>query len=161
MTSKTFSFDIVLLSWLLMTMMGAASLSAASPADDQSKQPTSTDGSTQQAATDVRGTWSGTFYSKHSSVTPFTMVVVINPDSRGHLIGGSTLNSHCLQGAQLEVTVTGPTVVLAGSDKEGDHITVRGTVDNTGTLLQCTYILNGSASGRCGTDDGTGTLAKR
>ena len=89
------------------------------------------------------------------------MTVVINPDARGHLVGNSTLNSDCLKGVQLEVTVTGLKVVLAGSDEEGDSITVRGTVDSTGTLLKATYILNGSASGRCETDDGTGSLARR
>jgi len=125
MTSKTFSFHVLLLPLLLlMTMMG-------------------------------------TFFSKHSNVAPFTMTVVINPDSRGHLIGTSSLNSDCLKGVQLEVTVTGSQVVLAGSDEEGDSMTVRGTVDKTGTLLKANYILNGSASGRCETDDGTGNLAKR
>ena len=143
MTSKTFA-PLVVFSSLLM---GGIALQAS--------------GSTQQAAADVRGTWSGTFFSKHSDVAPFTMTVVINPDSRGHLVGSSTLNADCLKGAQLEVTVTGLEVVLAGSDEEGDNITVRGTVDNTGTLLKSTYILNGSATGRCETDDGTGTLAKR
>ena len=89
------------------------------------------------------------------------MTVVINPDSRGHLIGSSSLNSECLKGAQLEVTVTGSNIVLAGSDEEGDNMTVRGTVDKTGTLLKASYILNGSATGRCETDDGAGSLAKR
>src|SRR5229473_7072405 len=162
MTSKTFSFHVLLLSLLLlMTMMGAAYLYASTPADAQSKQATSAAGSTQQPAADFRGTWSGTFFSKHSNVAPFTMTVVINPDSRGHLIGTSSLNSDCLKGVQLEVTVTGSQVVLAGSDEEGDSMTVRGTVDKTGTLLKANYILNGSASGRCETDDGAGSLAKR
>src|SRR5438132_6722949 len=143
MTSKTLLFRVLLLS--LLVLMGAASLYAASPGD----RSASGAGSTQQPATDFRGTWSGTFFSKHSNVAPFTMTVVINPDSRGHLIGSSTLNSECLKGAQLEVTVTGSTVVLAGSDKEGDNKTVRGTLDSTGTLLQTTYIPNGSATGRC------------
>ena len=89
------------------------------------------------------------------------MTVVISPDSRGHLIGSSSLNSECLKGAQLEVTVTGSNVVLAGSDEEGDSMIVRGTVDNTGTLLKASYILNGSATGKCETDDGAGSLAKR
>ncbi len=161
MTSKAFSLNIVLLSsLLLMTMAGAASLYAANP-PDQNKQSTSAPGSSQKAAADVRGTWSGTFFSHHSHVAPFTMTVVINPDSRGHLIGISTLDSDCLKGAQLQVTVTGSTVVLAGSDPEGDNITVRGTVDSTGAMMKSTYILNGSASGMCETDDGTGTLPKR
>ena len=89
------------------------------------------------------------------------MTVVINPDSRGHLIGSSSLNSECLKGAQLEVTVTGSNIVLAGSDEEGDSMTLRGTVDKTGTLLKASYILNGSATGKCETDDGAGSLAKR
>jgi hypothetical protein len=162
MTGKTFSCHVLLLSLLLlMTMMGARSLYAATPDDAQSKQATSAAGSTQQATIDVRGTWSGTFFSKHSNVAPFTMTVVIITDEHARLIGTSSLNSDCLKNAKLQVTVTGSQVVLAGSDDEGDNITVRGTVDNTGTLLKSTYILNGSATGRCETDDGTGNLAKR
>ena len=153
MNSETFSFHVLLLPLLLlMTMRGAASLYATSQIVSA--------GSTQPGL-DVRGTWSGAFFSKHSNVAPFTMTVVINPDSRGHLIGTSSLNSDCLKGVQLEVTVTGSQVVFAGSDEEGDSVTVRGTVDKTGTLLKANYILNGSASGRCETDDGTGSLAKR
>ena len=141
MARKTLSFHVLFLSsWLLMTIAA---------------------GSAQQTAPDVRGTWSGTFFPKHSNGAPFTMTVVIDRDSHGHLVGSSTLNSDCLKGAQLQVTVKGAYVVLAGSDEEGDSITVRGTVDDTGTLLRHTYILNGSASGKCETDDGTGTMGKR
>ena len=142
-------------------MMGAGSPYGASFTDDQNQLSTSAPSSTQQAGIDVRGKWSGTLFSNHSDVAPFTMTVVITPDSRGHLIGGSSFNADCLKNAHLEVTVKGSTVVLAGSDKEGDNITLRGTLDNTGTLLTLTYVLNGSASGRCETDDGTGTLGKR
>ena len=156
MTNKTFLFHVLLLS--LLVLMGAASPYAASPGD---RSASATGSPQQQPATDFRGTWSGTFFSKHSNVAPFTMTVVINPDSRGHLIGSSSLNSECLKGAQLEVTVTGSNIVLAGSDEEGDSITVRGTVDKTGTLLKVNYILNGSATGKCETDDGAGSLAKR
>ncbi len=157
MTSKAFSSSMFLLSLLLMVTIGTASLCSARPADDQSK-PSS---SAQKTATDFTGTWSGTFFSKHANVAPFTMTVVINRDSNGHLIGTSTLNSNCLKDVSLEVTVKGPQITLAGSDDEGDNITVRGTVDSTGTMLKANYILNGSASGRCETDGGTGNLAKR
>ena len=160
MTCKTFSFDI-LLALLFVVTLGVGSLSAASPSDDQGKPLASGGASTHQAAADVRGTWSGTFYSRHSNIAPFTMTVVISPDTRGHLVGVSSLNSDCLKGVQLQVTVTGSDAVLAGSDEDGDNITVRGTVDTTGTLLKSTYILNGSATGRCETDDGTGDLTKR
>jgi hypothetical protein len=165
MTSKTFSFNIVRLSSLLMTMLLTAMMLQvgvyASIAGRGGKQSTSAPGSTQQNASDLKGTFSGTFYSKHSRVAPFTMTVVINPDVNGHLIGSSTFNSECLKDAHLKVTVTGSTVVLAGSDKDGNNITVRGTLDSTGTLMQSTYILNGSATGRCETDQGTGTLGKQ
>jgi len=162
MTSKTFSYHVPLLSLLLlMTMTGAVYLYASSPDDGQSKQVKSAAGSAQQPAAEVKGTWSGTFFSKHSNIAPFTMTVVITPDSSGHLIGSSTLSSDCLKDVRLEVTVTGSNVVLAGSDESGDNITVRGTVDKTGTMLKASYILNGSATGRCETDDGTGNLAKR
>jgi len=161
MACRIFSFRL-LSSWLLlMSLMRADLLYAASPTDDQNMQPTFATSSAGQANIDVKGTWSGTFFSKHSNVAPFTMTVVINPNLKGHLIGHSSLNSHCLKGAQLDVTVTGSTVVLAGSDAEGNNMTVRGTIDSTGTLLTATYILNGSATGACETDDGTGTLGKR
>lgn len=141
MSSTTLPFRALLLSLLsLMTIMRAAPL---------------------YAATDVRGRWSGTLSSNHSGVAPFTITVAIDADSRGHIVGSSTLNSQCLKGARLEVTVTGSTVVLAGSDKAGNNMTLRGSLDNTGTLLKSAYILNGSATGGCETDDGTGTLTKR
>ena len=76
-------------------------------------------------------------------------------------IGSSSLSSGCLHGTKLQVVVTNTKVVLAGSDEEGDNITVRGTLDATGTRMKSTYILNGSASGRSETDDGVGDLAKR
>src|SRR5215467_15785506 len=109
----------------------------------------------------LQGVWSGAFFSRHSNTAGFTMTVVINPDSSGHLVGDSSLNSDCLKGAKLQVTVTGAKVVLAGSDQEGDSLTVHGTLDSTGSIMQASYILNGSASGRCETDDGTGNLSKR
>lgn len=158
MTSKAFSSRIFLL-WLLLlgATIGSAPLCSARPADDQNK-PSS---SALKRATDFAGTWSGTFFSKHANVAPFAMTVVINPDSHGHFIGASTLDSDCLKDVRLDVTVKGPQITLAGSDDDGDSITVRGTVDGAGTMLKANYILNGSASGRCETDDGTGNLAKR
>jgi hypothetical protein len=89
------------------------------------------------------------------------MTVEISQDTPGTLIGSANLNSDCLKGAQLQVTVTGSKVVLAGSNPEGHNITLRGTLDKTGTLLKSTYILNGSATGSCETDDGSGDLLKR
>lgn len=118
-------------------------------------------GAKQPSAADVRGTWSGTFFSKHSNVTPFTMTVVISPDASAHLVGNSTLSSGCLKNARLRVTFSGSQVVLSGSDDSGDNITVRGSLDTTGSMLKTSYVLNGSATGRCETDNGTGDLAKR
>ena len=114
-----------------------------------------------QAADPLTGTWSGAFQSRHRSVSPFNMTIVITPNAKGHLIGGASLNSSCLSEAQLQVTRNGSNVTLAGHDKEGDNLTVHGTLDSTGTILTVTYILNASASGKCETDDGTGNLGKR
>ena len=64
------------------------------------------------------------------------MTVVVAPDSQGRVIGTSTLNSDCLKDVRLEVSVKGSQVTFAGSDEEGNNITVRGTVDATGTMLK-------------------------
>jgi len=158
MKIKTFSSRTIL-PWLvsLTVAVGSASPCSAQTANGENKPS----GSAQETATDFRGTWSGTFFSRHANVVPFTMTVVIGPDSKGHLVGASTLNSDCLKDLHLEVTIKGPEITLAGSDDDGDNITVRSTVDATGTMLKANYILNGSASGRCETDDGTGNLSKR
>jgi hypothetical protein len=110
---------------------------------------------------DLVGTWSGTFQSDHPNMTPFTITVVISADANGHLVGKSNLESQCVKGIQLQVTANSSNVVLAGSDKEGDSLTFRGSLDQTGTLMNLRYIANGSASGRCETDQGSGTMGKR
>ena len=65
MTSKTVPFNRVAVSFLLIAMIGACCLWAAPPAAAQNGQATSA------AATDVRGTWSGTFIPKHANVALF------------------------------------------------------------------------------------------
>src|SRR6266705_2988132 len=136
MKIKPFSSSMFL-PWLvsLTVTVGSASLCSAQTVNDENKPA----GSAQKTATDFRGTWSGTFFSKHANVVPFTMTVVISPDSKGHLVGASTLNSHCLKDLYLEVTIKGTEITLAGSDDDGDNITVRGTVDTTGTMLKANY----------------------
>jgi len=124
-------------------------------------QETSNSGTSQQVSSVLKGTWSGSFFSRYSNVPGFTMTVVINANSSGHLVGDSSLNSECLKGAKLQVTLNGSKVVLAGSDQEGDSLTVNGALDSTDSLIQASYIINGSPSGRCETDDGTGNLSKR
>lgn len=113
------------------------------------------------ASTTVQGTWSGTFTSNSPNTSPFTITVVISPDSRGRLFGAASLVFECIKSHRLQVTQNGSSVVLAGSDAEGDNITFRGTLDSTGTLLNLNYVLNGSASRNCETDNGSGTLGKR
>jgi len=112
-------------------------------------------------AADVKGTWSGTFFSHHSDTESFVITVNINPDGHGHLLGDSTLNSDCVKNLRLYVTVNGSRVSLAGSDEDGANLTFVGNIDSTGTLLNLSYVINGSASGRCESDDGTGNLGKR
>jgi hypothetical protein len=114
-----------------------------------------------QFVSNLPGTWSGTFFSKHSNMAPFTITIAVSTTPQGHLVANSTLNSQCLSSAEMQVTTNGSTVVFAGSDSEGDSLTLRGSLDSSGALLQTNYILNGSPSGRCETDQGTGSLVKR
>jgi hypothetical protein len=115
----------------------------------------------QQTTPNLEGTWSGTFISKNADISPFTITIKINSDSRGRLVGDSSLVSDCLDSHRLEVSVTGSKIVLAGSDAKGDNVTFRGTIDTTGMLMTLDYIINGSASARCETDNGSGSLGKR
>jgi hypothetical protein len=116
--------------------------------------------SEQQASPDLRGTWSGTFISRNSDFSPFMITVKINHDSDGHLVGDASLVSDCLKNHRLHVRTNGSNVELAGRDADGDIVAFSGTVDSTGTTLKLNYIINGSPSGRCQIDDGTGTMAK-
>lgn len=149
----------MLLAFVILATAGVRPVRASAPGSPN-PQNTSDSRSAAQAASALQGTWSGSFFSKHSS-PGFTLTVVITPNSDGHLVGDSTLSSDCLKGAKLQVISTGSKVTLAGSDPEGDSLTIHGTLDSTGSLMQATYVLNGSASGRCETDDGTGNLGKR
>ena len=114
-----------------------------------------------QTPTEISGTWSGTFQSRQPHFSPFTITVVISPDASGNLVGASSVSSDCLKDGTLQITVKGSNIILAGGDTEGDHITFTGTIDKTGTLLNLHYVLNSSASARCESDDGTGTMGKR
>jgi len=117
--------------------------------------------SSSQTSTDVAGTWSGTFQSRQPHFSPFTITVVISPDASGNLVGASSVSSDCLKDGTLQITVKGSNIILAGGDTEGDHITFTGTIDKAGTRMNLRYVLNSSASARCESDDGTGTMGKR
>lgn len=119
-----------------------------------------TGGTPQQAA--VQGTWSGPFRSSRPNIAPFMITLVINPDMHGHLINKSGISSYCLlKDVDLYVTVDGSNASLAGSDEDGNTITFEGTIDKTGGLLTLHYVTNGSATGKCESDDGMGNLEKR
>ena len=85
----------------------------------------------------------------------------INKNSKGHFVGDASLISDCLDSPRLTVTVDGSDVRLEGNDAKGDGVSFKGTVDSTGTVLELTYIINGSPSGRCEIDNGTGSMGKR
>jgi len=96
-----------------------------------------------------------------AGIPPFTITVKISSDLRSHLIGHASLVSECLDSHRLQITVRGSNIVLAGTDAKGDTVTFTGTIDTTGTLLTLDYVINGSESGRCETDHGSGTMGKR
>jgi hypothetical protein len=159
MKSTTFLIRCSLL-FLVTSLVGTESLYGVSPSGHPGSA-ISTVSSAPSASRDVAGTWSGTFQSRQPSFSPFTITVVIHSEPGGHLIGNASVSSDCLRDGTLHVTVNGSSIVLAGGDEEGNHITFDGTVDQTGTLLNLNYVLNGSASARCESDDGTGTMVKR
>jgi hypothetical protein len=119
-------------------------------------------GSTAQSSLrDLVGTWSGTFQSAQTETSPFTMTIEIAPDSEGRLVGNASPAADCFKDTALQVMVNGATVVLSGSDPEGNNVTFRGGFDSSRTLLKMHYAVNGSASARCESDEGEGTLGKR
>jgi hypothetical protein len=78
------------------------------------------------------------------------------------VIDTSGLTSYCLlRDVDLHVIVKGSNAVLAGTDEVGNTITFDGTIDKTGTVLTLNYVTNGSATGKCESDDGTAYLEKR
>ena len=160
MASTKLLFRVVVLV-LLISWVETGSLPAATVSDIGPSGAVSAGSTSGQTARDVTGTWSGTFQSRQPNFTPFTITVVINTDADGNLIGASSVSSDCLKDGSLHVQVNGASIVLAGGDSEGNHITFRGTIDKTGTLLNLNYVLNGSASARCESDDGAGTMGKR
>lgn len=114
---------------------------------------------------DVRGkTFSGAFRSRHSDVRPFTITGPINQDSRGRLIHKARVTSDCLKNVKdvdLQVEFNGSNVTFAGSNADG-NVTLLGTIDDTGTLINISqYIINGSPSGGCEGDSGTGDLQQQ
>jgi hypothetical protein len=111
------------------------------------------------AETPFEGTWQGTFSSRNYESVPVTLIVTQGVG--GKLTGAVNLISRCFRDADLQITINGSSIVLAGSDPEGATITVKGALDGNATQLATTYIVNGSASGKCETDDGSGTLTKR
>ena len=130
-------------------MVGATSLYAGSQ------------NSATRPAANLLGTWSGTFISQHENVDRFTITVVIDRDAKGNLVGTAELSSNCIKGTKLQVNVNGSNISLAGSDEDGGNITFHGTLDSSGTVLDLRYIVNGSSSGRCESDNGTGNMGRR
>lgn len=114
---------------------------------------------------DIRGKFTGNFKSKHSDVRPHTITMEVNPDSSGRLVGKAKFSSDCLKNfkdVDLQVTVDDSNnVSFAGGNPDG-NVTLLGTVDETGTILNFSeYIINGSLGGGCELDTGAGTAQKQ
>ncbi len=105
------------------------------------------------------GNWSGRFSSHNFASFPVSLA--ITQDVRGNLRARATIVHPCVKNSTLIVTMVGNNIVLGGSDSDGDTITFRGDIDPAGTLLNLSFVLNGSPSGRCETDQGQGSMAKQ
>ena len=114
-------------------------------------------GESQPAPSALVGKWSGTVSSRNFA--SFVVTIDISEESKAHVVGDG---SPCFTEADLGVTIGGSNAVtLAGRSKAGENITIKGTVDSNGKQFDLTYIVNGSGSGRCETDQGAGTLDKQ
>ena len=130
--------------WLIILILGITDLTASAQSVGSSA---------------LTGTWTGRLSSRNFESFPVTLI--INKTGTGKLRGAVNLISRCLKDATLEITMNGSNVVLAGSDPEGDTVTLNGTIDSAGTVLTLKYIVNGSMSAKCETDEGEGTLDKQ
>jgi hypothetical protein len=107
----------------------------------------------------LTGTWTGRLSSHNYESFPVTLV--ITKVGTGTLHGAIDHISRCLKDAMLLFTMNGSNVVFAGTDAEGDTVTLNGAVDSAGTTFSLNYIVNSSAIARCETDQGEGTLDKQ
>lgn len=112
-----------------------------------------------QGQSRARGNWSGQF-SSHNFAS-FPVSIAITQDANGNLHGTANMAHPCVKAGKLIVTMVDNNIVLGGSDAEGDTITFSGTIDSAGTLMDLSFVLNGSPSARCETDQGKGSMEKQ
>lgn len=112
-----------------------------------------------QGQSRATGNWAGQF-SSHNFAS-FPVSIVITQDANGHLHGTANMAHPCVKTGKLIVTMVDNNIVLGGSDADGDTITFSGTIDSAGTLLDLSFVLNGSPSARCETDQGKGSMEKQ
>src|SRR5207237_4021730 len=114
----------------------------------------------QQPSPSPVGTFRGTLTSRYHGAFPVS--IDISEKGKGKFHGIAALTAKCFAGnATFQVTVSGTSITIAGSDAAGDNITVKGQIDPTTLRLTLSYIANGSASGRCVTAHAWGMRAKR
>ena len=112
-----------------------------------------------QGQSRAAGNWSGQFSSRNFASFPVS--IAITQDANGNLHGKASMAHPCMKAGTLIVTLINNNIVLGGSDADGDTITFRGTIDTAGTLLDLSFVLNGSPSARCETDQGNGSMGKQ
>ncbi len=114
-------------------------------------------GESQPAPSALVGKWSGAVSSRNFA--SFVVTIDISAESKAHVLGDG---SPCFTEADLMVTSSGSNAVtIVGRSKAGENLTFKGTIDSSGKQLDLTYIVNGSGSARCETDQGAGTLDKQ
>lgn|SRR5690348_5749862 len=112
-----------------------------------------------QGQSRAKGNWSGRF-SSHNFAS-FPVSIAITEDANGRLHGEANMAHPCMKAGKLIVTIVNNSIVLGGSDADGDTITFNGTIDTAGTLMDLSFVLNGSPSARCETDQGKGSMEKQ
>src|SRR5689334_9530931 len=114
--------------YLILALASWASNSVTAYA--QTEQTSSTD----HTSFDLAGTWSGTLTPNDRALKSVPINVVIAMDAKGVLFAASILASDCIKDPTFHVSRVGSVIVLAGSDAEGDSLTLRGALDKTASL---------------------------
>jgi hypothetical protein len=112
-----------------------------------------------QGKSAAAGNWSGHFSSHNFASFPVSFA--ITQDVQGNLHGKANMVHPCMKDGDLIVTIVGNNIVLGGSDADGDTVTFRGTLNPEGKVLDLSFVMNGSPSGRCETDQGSGSMVKQ
>ena len=104
MTIKSSSGRFLLRVFLIL-VAGATLMHASGTSHNQNGNAVPGVASSSSSTGSFLATWSGTFTSKNADISPFTITAVFSPDSRGRMVGNTSLVSECIKNHTHQVTL--------------------------------------------------------